>query len=459
MEINNFLLSNNNFPKIGLLSLDCSGEYLLRYYLEKVFSLSSFTNIRNYSTNDLFKDTFNNTETNNIDLLEKSWFIYSDFPIQDININELSKKINVSNNLIDVPLLSINSKLKNIKKLNNQINCKFDDKNEDYTKSYIDCNISLGILLIRNPIDLIISRIVDSALKHNYRSKQNNKEDYVINNDKNKIIHNKNNNSCTVYDTINIEKIYMIIEEWKIFVNYWIESPIPLLIIRYEDLLNNPCEEIIKISKFILGTNTIKNTFIEKTIYNYFNIEKEELNNNSLNIENLDFNINDSLASNCKKNACIKLDSIYIEKSYNIEDINIIISNNKDIFNSPKKKNTKDKNVNKSILKKINKNNSIVNFNINNTDKESYDMFNNNPEVNIFEIKELSFKLKRAFKDCLNDILNQFNYGDYDSQWIKNFNLINLNEVIGMFNSNLTISSNTNVYNILNIGSDSRIFN
>lgn len=170
--MNNELNSNNNFPKVGLISIDNSGEKLLINYIEKITEIRVISNINsNYSTNNI----------SHINSIDKSWFVHSDYPFS------------ISN------------------------------------QSYVEADISMAVLLIRNPVDLLMSRIL-----------QNNID--------------------------NIDKIENLINEWIDFINFWIEAPIPILIVRYEDITEEPITVLTQLFKFIFGKSEIEETLIDTKI-------------------------------------------------------------------------------------------------------------------------------------------------------------------------------------------------
>lgn len=54
-----------------------------------------------------------------------------------------------------------------------------------------------------------------------------------------------------------------LIKQWKNFYKYWTSSPIPVYILRYEDLLNDQYETLKQLCKFIFGLKNINNSKIE----------------------------------------------------------------------------------------------------------------------------------------------------------------------------------------------------
>ena len=170
--MNNELNANNNFPKVGLISVDNSGERLLINYIEKITEIKVISNINN---------NFSTNKTSHLNSIDKSWFVHSDYPFS------------ISN------------------------------------KNYIEAEISMAVLLIRNPVDLLMSRIL-----------QNNSDD--------------------------IDQIENLITEWIDFINFWIEAPIPILIVRYEDIAEEPITVLSQLFKFIFGKSEIEETLIDTKI-------------------------------------------------------------------------------------------------------------------------------------------------------------------------------------------------
>lgn len=172
----------NDFSKIGLIYFDNSGENLLRHYLEGIFHIKTGCNIKSeYLDNNRLIFPSN-------DEVNSNWVIASDYPT----------------------------------------------RNEE---EYINTEISSAILLIRNPVDIIISK---ALLNSKY------------------------------YEDA-FKKIDELIDEWKQFIKYWIKSPIPIHLIRYEDLLIEPEEILKQVCKFMLGIKSIENTKLEYIINQVIN--------------------------------------------------------------------------------------------------------------------------------------------------------------------------------------------
>jgi hypothetical protein len=173
----------NDFPKVGLIFLENSGENLLRYYLERILSIKTGCNIKKEylqfsNQKSQVKNLFDFNEN-----LQNNWIISSDYPHRD--------------------------------------------KSE-----YNSVQIASAILLIRNPVDLIMSKLF---------------KDFQYLEDA-------------------LSKIDNLIEDWKTFYKYWTDCPIPVHIIRYEDLVEDPSEIMKHLCKFLLGIKSIENTKMEFTI-------------------------------------------------------------------------------------------------------------------------------------------------------------------------------------------------
>lgn len=211
------LIPNNDFPKIGILSLENSGENLLRWYLEKIFEIKTSCNIRNYK-NNLFNSNKNNINIENELKSEDSWAIYTNYPIKDKQPYYKTQLSNSNNN----SLLS----------------------------NYYQCEISLGILLIRNPIDLIMNKIITNFSDE---------------------LKQKDESSSHQFD---FEIVDDLIDDWKVFIQYWIESPIPIHIIRYEDLITEPSKILRNLVLFLLGVDSIDSTIIESKLIDILQTKK-----------------------------------------------------------------------------------------------------------------------------------------------------------------------------------------
>jgi hypothetical protein len=165
----------NDFPHVGLLYFENSGENLLRFYLENIFKIQTDSNIISSSQNLIYPKK-------NQDL-NLSWIIASDYPTRS----------------------------------------KYE---------YEQVEILLGIILVRNPIEVIMSLLLRDSF---FLEEALDKADEYINN-------------------------------WKYFYKYWKKAPIPCYIVKYEELLEKP-ELILKdLCRFILGIKTIEDTKLDDSI-------------------------------------------------------------------------------------------------------------------------------------------------------------------------------------------------
>ena len=198
----------NDFPHIGLIYYENSGENLLRYYLEEIFKIQTQTSI---------KKKFLTSPTNNISPKKEQdlnlfWIIPSDYPIRNSNEYEI-------------------------------------------------VDISLAIILVRNPIEVIMSYLLKESLLLEEALK---KADEMIN-------------------------------KWKVFYKYWINAPIPCYIIKYEELIEDPNNILKDLTRFMLGIKSVEETKLDYEIqkaikndvdqkYYPFNISMKQSNNLSDNM-------------------------------------------------------------------------------------------------------------------------------------------------------------------------------
>mmetsp|Transcript_36582 Transcript_36582/g.35378 ORF Transcript_36582/g.35378 Transcript_36582/m.35378 type:complete len:108 (-) Transcript_36582:290-613(-) len=59
---------------------------------------------------------------------------------------------------------------------------------------------------------------------------------------------------------------------WKDFYNFWLKAQIPLHILRFEDVVTNPKENLMGLMKFLLDTKNLEGTHIE----HYVNLACQE---------------------------------------------------------------------------------------------------------------------------------------------------------------------------------------
>ena len=179
----------NDFPHIGLVYYENSGENLLRFYLEQIFRIQTQTNIKK----EFLVSPINNIFPKEDQDLNLFWVIPSDYPIR-----------------------------------------------ESYEYETID--ISLAIILVRNPIDVIMSLLLKESLLLEEALK---KADEMIN-------------------------------KWKSFYKYWLNAPIPCHIVVYEELLEDPTTILKKLCQFMLGIKIIEKTKLDYCIQKAIKMEVDQ---------------------------------------------------------------------------------------------------------------------------------------------------------------------------------------
>jgi hypothetical protein len=95
-------------------------------------------------------------------------------------------------------------------------------------KYYKEVNIASAIIVIRNPVDVIMSNVL---------------------------------NSDDIDDAI--ENVDQLIQQWKEFYRYWTNAPIPVFIVRYEDLIISTEEILLQVARFLLGAKSMENSKLE----------------------------------------------------------------------------------------------------------------------------------------------------------------------------------------------------
>ena len=179
----------NDFPHIGLVYYENSGENLLRFYLEQIFRIQTQTNIKK----EFLVSPINNIFPKKDQDLNLFWVIPSDYPIR-----------------------------------------------ESYEYETVD--ISLAIILVRNPIDVIMSLLLKESLLLEEALK---KADEMIN-------------------------------KWKSFYKYWLNAPIPCHIVVYEELLEDPTTILKKLCQFMLGIKIIEKTKLDYCIQKAIKMEVDQ---------------------------------------------------------------------------------------------------------------------------------------------------------------------------------------
>ena len=179
----------NDFPHIGLVYYENSGENLLRFYLEQIFRIQTQTNIKK----EFLVSPINNIFPKKDQDLNLFWVIPSDYPIR-----------------------------------------------ESYEYETVD--ISLAIILVRNPIDVIMSLLLKESLLLEEALK---KADEMIN-------------------------------KWKSFYKYWLNAPIPCHIVLYEELIEDPTNILKKLCQFMLGIKIIEKTKLDYCIQKAIKMEVDQ---------------------------------------------------------------------------------------------------------------------------------------------------------------------------------------
>ena len=169
----------NDFPHVGLIYFENSGENLLRFYLEQIFRIQTQTNIRK----EFLISSINNIFPKKDQDLNLFWIIPSDYPIRESN-------------------------------------------------EYDPVDISMAIILVRNPIEVIMSYLLKESLLLEEALKR---ADEMIN-------------------------------QWKDFYKYWINAPIPCYIVKYEELIDDPYNILKDLSRFVLGIKSIEETKLDISI-------------------------------------------------------------------------------------------------------------------------------------------------------------------------------------------------
>lgn len=169
----------NDFPHVGLMYFENSGENLLRFYLENIFKIQTQTNIKK----EFLISTSANVFHQKFQDLDLSWVIASDYPTRS-------------------------------------------------NFEYEQIEISMAVLLVRNPIEVIMSLILK--------------------------------NSFLLEEALN--KADELIKQWKSFYNYWLHAPIPVYIVKYEELLEQPYNILKDLSRFMLGIKSVDETKLDYAI-------------------------------------------------------------------------------------------------------------------------------------------------------------------------------------------------
>ena len=179
----------NDFPHVGLIYYENSGENLLRFYLEEIFRIQTMTNIKKKFLLSPINNIFPKKEED----LNLFWVIPSDYPIRDSN-------------------------------------------------EYETIDISLAIILVRNPIEVIMSNLLKESILLEEALKR---ADEMIN-------------------------------SWKTFYKYWINAPIPCYLIKYEELIEEPSIILKDLARFMLGIKTVEGTKLEYAIQKAIKLDPDQ---------------------------------------------------------------------------------------------------------------------------------------------------------------------------------------
>ena len=179
----------NDFPHVGLIYYENSGENLLRFYLEEIFRIQTMTNIKKKFLLSPINNIFPKKEED----LNLFWVIPSDYPIRDSN-------------------------------------------------EYETIDISLAIILVRNPIEVIMSNLLKESILLEEALKR---ADEMIN-------------------------------SWKTFYKYWINAPIPCYLIKFEELIEEPSNILKDLARFMLGIKTVEGTKLEYVIQKAINPDPDQ---------------------------------------------------------------------------------------------------------------------------------------------------------------------------------------
>ena len=179
----------NDFPHVGLIYYENSGENLLRFYLEEIFRIQTMTNIKKKFLLSPINNIFPKKEED----LNLFWVIPSDYPIRDSN-------------------------------------------------EYETIDISLAIILVRNPIEVIMSNLLKESILLEEALKR---ADEMIN-------------------------------SWKTFYKYWINAPIPCYLIKFEELIEDPNNILKDLARFMLGIKTVEGTKLEYVIQKAINLDPDQ---------------------------------------------------------------------------------------------------------------------------------------------------------------------------------------
>ena len=261
----------NDFPHVGLIYFENSGENLLRFYLEQIFRIQTQTNIRK----EFLISSINNIFPKKDQDLNLFWIIPSDYPIRESN-------------------------------------------------EYDPVDISMAIILVRNPIEVIMSYLLKESLLLEEALKR---ADEMIN-------------------------------QWKDFYKYWINAPIPCYIVKYEELIDDPYNILKDLSRFVLGIKSIEETKLDISIKKTI---KLDIDNKYLAFD-VSMKQSDNLSDNILtqfQDKFIKLNSLMKKFKYDEEE-----NDNNDIYELKEEENTSNwinEFNNENIIKSVELQENIAN--------------------------------------------------------------------------------------------------
>lgn len=254
----------NDFPHIGLIYYPNSGENVIRKALEMIFKIKTQINIKS----DYFKETIPKDMCPNNNSLDMGWITATDYPLRDAHEYE-----------------------------------------------YFD--ISLGILVVRNPADVMSTAVFKGKI----------------------ILENE------------MKELPKKIEIWEKFYKFWIKAPIPIYIIKYEEFKENSIQILKDLTKFILGLDSIDNSKI------CYRIDKFRIDNIPNEYLPYKSNISFKNEANVKRrediiNCLQSLNKINSKLLYDSGKSNNLQNSDDDYFDSTRKNWLKDyneENIKKSI--------------------------------------------------------------------------------------------------------------
>ena len=110
------------------------------------------------------------------------------------------------------------------------------------SNEYETIDISLAIILVRNPIEVIMSNLLKESILLEEALKR---ADEMIN-------------------------------SWKTFYKYWINAPIPCYLIKFEELIEDPNNILKDLARFMLGIKTVEGTKLEYVIQKAINLDPDQ---------------------------------------------------------------------------------------------------------------------------------------------------------------------------------------